>query len=268
VLFRSFHYFIIQKALYTSYFRMTIFFILFLAVLAISQVSSFLQTRSLPRSHQWGNRINLNMQSEDGQETTVYVSNIAFSVTEDALRNILEGSLNLPVTKIAIPKDKITDRPRGFVFIDFKDHETALKAVESLNGYELSGRTLSSNLRKKDFVKGEKTFTPTQGGMRTSQPRVQESPDKTIYVSNINWTLTKVSIENMCEDLLGPNLLENVRFPIDRERGTSRGFCYITFKDPAMVEKALGTLDGVEVLGREIRAKRFEEREPSSTPRY
>ena len=43
-------------------------------------------------------------------ETTVYVSNVAFSVTEDSLRNILEGELRLPVTKITIPKDKMTGK--------------------------------------------------------------------------------------------------------------------------------------------------------------
>ena len=167
------------------------------------------------------------------------------------------------------------DKPKGFAFVDLMDHASALQAVSQLNGMELGGRTLNSSLRKKDFVKADRDPADFSARPRTDRdrpPRVEENPERTVYVSNINWSLTKVSIENMCEDLLGKNLLENVRFPVDREKGTSRGFCYITFKSSDDAERAIRELNGVEVLGRLLNAKKYEARAPGgydqSTARF
>ena len=59
---------------------------------------------------------------------------------------------------------------------------------------------------------------------------------------------------DMVNDVLGPGLYNNVRLAIDRETGRQRGFGHIDFKDAETAERAVKELDGLEVMGRQLRA--------------
>lgn len=157
-------------------------------------------------------------------------------------------------------------QPRGFLFADFLESHEAQKAVSVLNGFELKGKRLNCSLKRKDGARDNIGNNLVE--RKTFQNRVEESSEKTLYLSNINFAITKENIEEMCSDLVGPDLVEFVRFPIDRERGTSRGFCYVTFKDAASANSALDILNGVPVLGRELRVHRYEVRTPTNNREY
>jgi RNA recognition motif-containing protein len=47
-----------------------------------------------------------------------------------------------PVKDIVLPVDRATGRPRGFAFVEFESEEDAAKAIETLNGKELGGRSI------------------------------------------------------------------------------------------------------------------------------
>lgn len=47
-----------------------------------------------------------------------------------------------PVVDVVMPLDKVSGRPRGFAFVEFESEEDAAKAIETLNGKEVSGRAL------------------------------------------------------------------------------------------------------------------------------
>ena len=44
--------------------------------------------------------------------------------------------------------DRVTSRPRGFAFVTMSTDEEAQKAIDGLNGKELSGRALSVNIAR------------------------------------------------------------------------------------------------------------------------
>ena len=71
----------------------------------------------------------------------VYVGNLAFSVTSDALRELFAqyGS----VASAAAITDRETGRSRGFGFVEMDEGGDA--AIEALNGKEWEGRTLTVN---------------------------------------------------------------------------------------------------------------------------
>ena len=46
------------------------------------------------------------------------------------------------VTEVFLPIDRVTDRPRGFAFVEFGDAATVSQAIEKLDGTELNGRNL------------------------------------------------------------------------------------------------------------------------------
>ncbi|MFG0247757.1 MAG: RNA recognition motif domain-containing protein [Phycisphaeraceae bacterium JB051] len=73
----------------------------------------------------------------------IYVGNIPFSTTEDALS--AEFGAFGEVEDVALITDRETGRPRGFAFVTMANDEEAKKAIETLNGTEVGGRTITVN---------------------------------------------------------------------------------------------------------------------------
>src|ERR1039458_5103268 len=94
--------------------------------------------------------------------TNIYVGNLSVSATEDMLRPLFEkyGA----VERVNIVTDRDTGQPRSFGFVEMSNHAEAVKAIASLNGWELDGRTLKVNEArpKTDRPKGD---LPGGGGL-------------------------------------------------------------------------------------------------------
>ncbi|MDP2848632.1 MAG: RNA-binding protein [Humidesulfovibrio sp.] len=73
---------------------------------------------------------------------SIYVGNIAFSTSEDDLRNVFAQYGE--VLSVKFINDRETGRFRGFGFVEMNDAD-ALEAVQALNGKELGGRALKVN---------------------------------------------------------------------------------------------------------------------------
>ncbi len=74
----------------------------------------------------------------------LYVGNMAFSTTEDQLREVF--SQYGAVTKVQVIMDRETGRPRGFAFVEMS--EGGDQAIAALNGAQLDGRALTVNEAK------------------------------------------------------------------------------------------------------------------------
>jgi RNA recognition motif-containing protein len=74
----------------------------------------------------------------------LYVGNLPFSITEDALRAALEDSGGT-CTDIHIVTDRETGRPRGFAFAEMADDAQAQAVIEAWDGKDLEGRNLTVN---------------------------------------------------------------------------------------------------------------------------
>lgn len=73
----------------------------------------------------------------------IFVGNLEFGATEDALRSLFETYGT--VDSVRIMTDRDTGRSRGFAFVEMGDSEEAERAIASLNGRELGGRALNVN---------------------------------------------------------------------------------------------------------------------------
>lgn len=76
----------------------------------------------------------------------IYVGNLSFDVTDDLLRKEFEQFGAVKSAQVVI--DKISQRSRGFGFIEMTDGANAQKAIKELNGKELMGRQLTINEAK------------------------------------------------------------------------------------------------------------------------
>ena len=72
---------------------------------------------------------------------SIFVGNLAFTTTEDDLRQLFEPYG--PVEHVHIVMDRHTGRSRGFGFVRCPDATEAQAAIDGLNGRELGGRPLT-----------------------------------------------------------------------------------------------------------------------------
>ncbi len=73
----------------------------------------------------------------------LYVGGLPYAVTEDKLEEIF--SAHGTVESARVITDRFTGRSRGFGFVEMSDDAGAQAAIDSLNGSELEGRTLTVN---------------------------------------------------------------------------------------------------------------------------
>ena len=76
----------------------------------------------------------------------IFVGNLAFSATDDSLRQLFES--HGVVDKVNIITDRDTGRSKGFGFVEMPDSAAAKAAIQGLNGKELDGRALTVNEAK------------------------------------------------------------------------------------------------------------------------
>lgn len=70
----------------------------------------------------------------------LFVANLPFQTTEEQLREHFEQIG--PVRKASLVFDKVTNRPRGFGFVEMETDDDAERAMNDLGGQELFGRQL------------------------------------------------------------------------------------------------------------------------------
>ncbi|PIO71503.1 hypothetical protein TELCIR_06603 [Teladorsagia circumcincta] len=79
---------------------------------------------------------------------SVYVGNLPYQTTEDAIGNHFSQAGN--VTNVRIVYDRETGRTKGFGFCEFSDEAGAQNAVNTLNGTDFNGRSLRVNYANKN----------------------------------------------------------------------------------------------------------------------
>jgi RNA recognition motif-containing protein len=73
----------------------------------------------------------------------LYVGNLSFAATEDELKDYF-AQAGTP-DSVAIIKDRLTGKSRGFGFVEMSSDNEASEAIEKLDGKDFKGRPLKIN---------------------------------------------------------------------------------------------------------------------------
>ena len=70
----------------------------------------------------------------------IYVSNLSFNVQDEDLREFFTSYGEVTSAKVIM--DKMTNRSRGFGFVEMSDDAAAAKAIAELDGATVEGRNI------------------------------------------------------------------------------------------------------------------------------
>lgn len=73
-------------------------------------------------------------------EKKLYVGSLSYNTTEDTLKDLFSQAGT--VESVTIIVDRISDRSKGFGFVEMSSEEEAKKAKEMFDGKELDGRNI------------------------------------------------------------------------------------------------------------------------------
>lgn len=94
----------------------------------------------------------------------LYVGNLSYNTTQDTL--YAEFGAHGQVEEVAVITDRETGRPRGFAFVTMKNDQEARAAIESINGAEIDGRTVTVNEARPKADRGPRGGGGGGGGRR------------------------------------------------------------------------------------------------------
>jgi RNA recognition motif-containing protein len=99
----------------------------------------------------------------------IFVGNLSFGATEDAVRSMFEAYGT--VDRVSVVTDRETGRARGFGFVEMSSDDEAGRAIAALNGRELDGRALNINEArpKEDRGGGGGGYRGNGGGQRQNK---------------------------------------------------------------------------------------------------
>lgn len=74
---------------------------------------------------------------------SIYVGNLSYSATQEDITQVFAEYGT--VSRVTLPTDRETGRPRGFAFVDMSNDAEEDAAIEALDGAEWMGRDLKVN---------------------------------------------------------------------------------------------------------------------------
>ncbi|USP74786.1 uncharacterized protein yc1106_02060 [Curvularia clavata] len=179
---------------------------------------------------------------DDRDKRTIFVQQISARAETRHLRSFFERVG--PVVEAQIVKDRITHRPKGVGYVEFKDEESVPKALE-LTGQKLKGVPIIAQLTEAEKNRASR---PSEGGATSG---ANGAPFHRLYVGNIHFSVLEDDLKTIFEPF---GELEQVILQRDEMNpGRSKGYGFVQFVDPAHAKTALAEMNGFELAGRQIR---------------
>jgi RNA recognition motif-containing protein len=155
------------------------------------------------------------------------------------------------VDLINIPRDRMTQKPRGFAFVDMSTVEELEAAINAVDGITLENRSIrvmksvgkdevNAKTNNKRESRAGSDSTTTLGGAAKGT--------KKIYMGNIPFSVTK---DEIIDFYTQHGEVLDVYIPSNTETGEGRGFAFVTMKEEDYMN-AIEKTNGADFGGRTL----------------
>lgn len=181
--------------------------------------------------------------TKGGRETSdkvLYVGNLDKSITEDLLKQYFQAGGPIQNVKI------IVDNKNNYVnyaFVEYVRAHDANVALQTLNGVQLENKTLKIN----------RAFQTQQAS--------ENEENFNLFVGDLNIDVDDETLTSHFREF--PSFIQ-AHVMWDMQTGRSRGYGFVSFSSEEDAQKAMETMQGKELNGRQIRINWATKREKNS----
>ncbi|XP_023556846.1 polyadenylate-binding protein 4 isoform X4 [Octodon degus] len=192
--------------------------------------------------------------------TNVYIKNFGEEVDDESLKELFsQFGKTLSVKVMRDPSGK----SKGFGFVSYEKHEDANKAVEEMNGKEISGKVIFVGRAQK---KVERQAELKRKFEQLKQERISRYQGVNLYIKNLDDTIDD---EKLRKEFSPFGSITSAKVML--EDGRSKGFGFVCFLSPEEATKAVTEMNGRIVGSKPLYvalAQRKEERKAHLTNQY
>lgn len=174
--------------------------------------------------------------------TNVYVKNIALESSEEDFKALFTpfGA----ITSIHLETDH-EGKSKGFGFVNFENHESAVKAVEELNDKEINGQKLYVGRAQKKRERLEELKKQYES---TRLEKLAKYQGVNLFIKNLEESIDSEKLE---EEFKPFGTITSARVMVD-ETGKSKGFGFVCFSAPEEATKAITEMNQRMLLGKPL----------------
>jgi len=171
----------------------------------------------------------------------VYIKNFSEEVEDEKLREMFEPYGKIISAKVMCD---VNGQSRGFGFVSFEEPEAAEKAVEQLNGFEVSGKILYCGRAQK---KAERQAELKEKFEKIRMERINRYQGVNLYVKNLD---DVVDDERLRKEFSQFGTITSAKVMGDGAR--SKGFGFVCFSSPEEATKAVTEMNGRIIVAKPL----------------
>lgn len=174
--------------------------------------------------------------------TNIYVKNIDLNYSEESFEKLFSPFGK--ITSIYLEKDQ-DGKSKGFGFVNFEDHESAVKAVEELNDKEINGQKIYVGRAQKKRERLEELKKQYEAVRLEKLAKYQ---GVNLFVKNLDDTIDSEKLE---EEFKPFGTITSAKVMVD-EAGKSKGFGFVCFTTPEEATKAITEMNTRMINGKPL----------------
>ncbi|RCK61064.1 Polyadenylate-binding protein, cytoplasmic and nuclear [Candida viswanathii] len=161
--------------------------------------------------------------------TNIYVKNIDLAYTEEEFEKLFAPYGK--ITSIYLEKDQ-EGKSKGFGFVNFEEHDSAVKAVEELNDKEINGQKIYVGRAQKKRERLEELKKQYEAIRLEKLAKYQ---GVNLFVKNLD---DSIDSERLEEEFKPFGTITSAKVMVD-DAGKSKGFGFVCFTTPEEATKAI-----------------------------